>query len=156
MNVSTIAWNAEEARERHPGSRSWGHGLGSVRGRHKLSRHDALVQQTQKWVAQTFFGPMLKQMRQSPFHSTLLDGGRGGEAFSQLYDEELTNHMTRGTGSKLINAIVNKIEAKNAYAKQSRTGLNAEREGADRVRAMQRAESNLSVATRSSNVSAAF
>jgi hypothetical protein len=135
MNVSTIAWNAEEARERHPGSRSWGHGLGSVRGRHKLSRHDALVQQTQKWVAQTFFGPMLKQMRQSPFHSTLLDGGRGGEAFSQLYD---------------------KIEAKNAYAKQSRTGLNAEREGADRVRAMQRAESNLSVATRSSNVSAAF
>jgi Rod binding domain-containing protein len=156
MDVSAIAWQAREEMERHHKSTSWGHGLGSVRGRHKLSKHEALEEQTRKWVAQTFFGPMLKQMRQSPWHSTILDGGRGGDAFNEMYDQELASHMTRGAGSKLVNAIVNKIEARNAYSKQKLTGLNAEREGADRVSATRAAESNLSVATRSSNVSAAF
>ena len=74
----------------------------------------------------------------------------------RLYDQELTSHLTRGTGSKLINAIVNRIEAKNAYARQNMNAINSEREGADRVHVIRNAEANLSVATRSSNVPPAF
>ena len=45
------------------------------------AEHDQLTQQAQKWVAQTFFGTLLKQMHDSPFKSELFSGGRGGEAF---------------------------------------------------------------------------
>jgi Rod binding domain-containing protein len=83
------------------------------------SEHQQLVKQTQKWVAQTFYGTLLKQVRQSPFHSKLFEGGRGGEAFGALYDQQLAEHMARGTGQKLVNAIVNRIEAKRAYDKSS-------------------------------------
>src|SRR5215831_1175256 len=38
------------------------------------SQHERLVKQTRKWVSQTFFGTLLKQMRESPFKSDLLDG----------------------------------------------------------------------------------
>jgi Rod binding domain-containing protein len=86
------------------------------------TQHQQLVKQTQKWVAQTFYGTLLKQVRQSPFRSKLFDGGRGGEAFGALYDQQLAEHMTRGTGSKLVNAIVNRIEAKHAYDRSSRNG----------------------------------
>jgi Rod binding domain-containing protein len=84
----------------------------------KLSAHDKLVKQTQTWVAQSFFGTMLKQMRESPFKSDMLDGGRGGQAFGALYDQHLAERMSRGVGHKLVNSIVRKIEAKNAYEKQ--------------------------------------
>ncbi|HTL27620.1 MAG TPA: rod-binding protein [Tepidisphaeraceae bacterium] len=84
----------------------------------KLSAHDALTKQTQTWVAQSFFGTLLKQMRDSPFKSDILDGGRGGQAFSGLYDQHLAERMSRGVGHKLVGAIVRKIEAKNAYTKQ--------------------------------------
>ena len=81
------------------------------------SEHDRLTQQTQQWVAQTFFATLLKQMRDSPFKSQLLEGGRGGEAFGALYDQHLAEHMSRGAGSKLVNAIVSRIEARKAYGK---------------------------------------
>lgn len=79
------------------------------------SQDDRLRKQSQKWVAQTFYGTLLKQMRQSPFHSEKFEGGRGGEAFQSLYDQHLADHMARGTGRKLVDAIVKKIEAKKAY-----------------------------------------
>src|ERR1700744_2780208 len=82
-------------------------------------QHKKLVKQTQKWVAQTFYGTLLKQMRQSPFRSKLMDGGHGGEAYGSLYDQQLAEHMTRGVGMKLVNSIVKKIEAKQAYQKQA-------------------------------------
>src|SRR4051812_39219632 len=34
-----------------------------------LSEHDRLVKQSQKLVSQTFFGTLMKQMRESPFKS---------------------------------------------------------------------------------------
>lgn len=85
------------------------------------AHHDRLVQQSQKWVAQTFFGTLLKQMRDSPFKSKLFDGGRGGEAFAQMYDQKLVEHMSRGAGKKLVHALVRKLEktdAAKAYQKQ--------------------------------------
>ena len=90
------------------------------------SQHDQLVKQTQKWVAQTFYGTLLKQVRQSPFHSKLFDGGRGGQAFGSLYDQQMAEHMARGTGQKLVQQIVRRIEAKQAYRKSpGSTDLNA-------------------------------
>ena len=85
-----------------------------------LSEHDKLVKQAQIWVSQTFFGTLLKQMRESPFKSELFNGGRGGEAFGALYDEKLSERMSRGAGSKLVRSIVNKLEAASKYKKQQR------------------------------------
>jgi Rod binding domain-containing protein len=82
------------------------------------TQHDRIVGQTEKWVAQTFFGTLLKQMENSPFKSDLFSGGRGGQAFSSLYHEQLTERMARSAGSKLVNTIVRKIEATAAYQKQ--------------------------------------
>ena len=76
------------------------------------SQHDQLVDKTQKWVAQTFFGTLMKQMSDSPFKSDLFSGGRGGEAFSSLYHQQLVDRMSHAAGSKLVNGIVRKIEAK--------------------------------------------
>jgi Rod binding domain-containing protein len=83
--------------------------------------HKELVKQTQKWVSQTFFGALLKQMRNSPFKSDLLDGGRGGQAFNEMFDQQLADRMARGSGSKLVNAIVRKTEAAAAYRKHTNT-----------------------------------
>ena len=82
---------------------------------HPPTQHDQLVHQSQRLVAQAFYGPMLKQMRESPFKSKLFSGGRGGEVFSQMLDQHLADRMTRGAGSKnakhgLVHAIVRKIE----------------------------------------------
>jgi Rod binding domain-containing protein len=85
------------------------------------SAHDKLTKQAQIWVSQTFFGELLKQMRQSPFKSNLLSGGRGGEAFAGLYDQQLAQRMARGSGSKLVNAIVRKIEGRAAYKRTQTT-----------------------------------
>jgi Rod binding domain-containing protein len=84
--------------------------------------HDRLTKQAEIWVSQTFFGTMLKQLRESPFRSELFDGGRGGQAFGSLYDQHLAEHMTRGAGKKLVRSIVRKIEAKQAYARQAGSG----------------------------------
>jgi Rod binding domain-containing protein len=85
-------------------------------------QHAALVKQTEKWVATTFYGTLLKSVRNNPFKSDLLTGGEGGKAFGSLYDQQMADHMARGTGKKLVNAIVRKIEAANAYARQKGAG----------------------------------
>lgn len=89
--------------------------------------HDRLTAQAQKWVAQTFFGTLLKQMDESPFKSDLFSGGRGGEAFGSLYHQQLADRMARGAGHKLVGAIVRRIEARTAYQKQQDRNPNARR-----------------------------
>src|SRR5256714_7359718 len=84
------------------------------------SNHNKLVKQAQIWVSQTCFGTLLKQMRESPFKSEVFNGGRGGEAFGALYDQKLSERMSRGAGSKLVRSIVNKLEAASKYKKQQR------------------------------------
>lgn len=69
-----------------------------------------LFKTAQKWVGQTFFGTLLKQMHESPFKSELWSGGRGGEAFSTLYDQHLAERMARASGRPLANAIVKHIQ----------------------------------------------
>jgi hypothetical protein len=112
------------------------------------SRHDKLVAAARKWVAQSFFEPVLKQARENPFHKNRLSGGKGADTMASLQDEFLAGEMASGfsrntnnfsahttgkSGNKLVDSIVNRIEAKSAYAKQSQfSPRNMEREGADR------------------------
>ena len=88
-------------------------------------KHEELTEQTAKWVSQTFFGQMLKQMRDSPFKSKLFDGGRGGEAFQQMADQHLADSMARGTGHKLVDGIVARIEHVHAAPKAVRGKVTA-------------------------------
>jgi Rod binding domain-containing protein len=75
------------------------------------ARRKALEKHAQVLVSQTFFGTLLKQLRESPFRSELFDGGRGGQAFGSLFDQHLAERMSRGAGQKLVRAIVRKLEA---------------------------------------------
>ena len=96
------------------------------------AQHDQLVGQTQKWVSQTFFGTLLKQMADSTFKSDLFSGGRGGEAFSSLYHQQLADRMARGAGDPLVQSIVRRIEAQAAYrdqAAKSKANTNPKRVG---------------------------
>ncbi|MDB5304642.1 MAG: hypothetical protein JWM97_2191 [Phycisphaerales bacterium] len=74
------------------------------------SQHDNLVKNSQKLVAQTFFGTLLKQMHEGPFKSKIFDGGRGGQAFASMLDQHLSEHMARGSGHKLVDSMVRRIE----------------------------------------------
>jgi Rod binding domain-containing protein len=93
--------------------------LRGVRGKTTpKSQHDKLVAQTKKWVGQTFYGTMLKQMRESPFKSDLFDGGRGGQAFGAMYDQELSERLSQGAGKQLVDSIVNRIEQRSNAVRQ--------------------------------------
>jgi Rod binding domain-containing protein len=83
----------------------------------KLDPKDPLTQQAQKLVANTFYGTLMKQSRNDPFKSEMMDGGRGGEAFGEMLDQHLADHMSKGTGSKLVHSLVNKMHANSAYKK---------------------------------------
>jgi Rod binding domain-containing protein len=76
-------------------------------------------------VAQTFFGTLLKQIRNSPFKSEVLSGGRGGEAFGSLYDQHLADRMASASGRRLAQSIVRHLEKAQTKAsnESSMTGL---------------------------------
>jgi Rod binding domain-containing protein len=99
------------------------------------SKHDQLVKHSQHLVAQTFFGTLLKQMHEGPFKSKIFDGGRGGQAFSSLLDQHLSEHMARGAGHKLVDGMVRRIEKKTgtegpkAQPKKSEAQTQFERSG---------------------------
>jgi Rod binding domain-containing protein len=88
--------------------------------------HQALVNNTEKWVAQTFYGEMLKQMRNSPFRSKMFDGGEAGKTYNQMFDSELAGHLSRGAGKKLVDAIVDKIEHPQGKSKAAVDAYNAQ------------------------------
>jgi len=75
--------------------------------------------QVKNWLAQTFFGTLLKQMRDSPFKSEIFSGGRGGEAFGALYDTQLAGRMAQRIGDRIARPMVKKLEQKatEAYEK---------------------------------------
>ena len=82
----------------------------------QLADQDKVTATARKWVAQTFYGTLLRQMRNSPFKSDLFEGGRGGQAFASLLDQQLVDNMSRGTASKLTAAIARKLIGKRAPA----------------------------------------
>ena len=104
-----------------------------------LTQHQKLIVQTRKWVAMSFFEPMLEQMRNDPFRSDLMNGGSAGKAFESMFDERLSEKMASDATDTLVQSIVRKIEGSKAYAKQVRKAqqeIDSEREGADRTKAL--------------------
>ena len=72
-------------------------------------QQDKVTEMAQRWVAQTFYGTLMRQMRNSPFKSELFEGGRGGQAFAPLLDQRLIDSMSKGTAGKLSGAIARKL-----------------------------------------------
>jgi hypothetical protein len=104
---------------------------GVRKGKTDQSQHDALTEQAQKWVAQTFYGTLLKQMHDSPFKSELFAGGRGAEAFQPLMDQHLIDRMAKSSNNqKLVRGIVRQIEGRQAYRKQNAESEDQKREPA--------------------------
>ena len=96
-----------------------GTNFASHRAAAMLSPHQRqLAHQAQKWVSQTFFGTLMKQMHDSPFKSNLLNGGRGGQAFQPLMDQHLAERMSRGAGQKLVRSIVKQLEKRERGVKR--------------------------------------
>jgi len=93
--------------------------VGGAREEAQSAQHERLMQGAQRWVSQTFFGTLLKQMRESPFKSELFSGGRGGEAFAGLYDQQLADRMARASGRPLAESIVKHIEKARAKSPMS-------------------------------------
>lgn len=92
-------------------------------------KHEQLTHTAQKWVAQTFYGAMLKQMRNSPFKSELFNGGRGGEAYAAMFDQTLAERMARGQDNKLVRSIVRQILKHNEQKAEGRDRPAAHRAG---------------------------
>jgi Rod binding domain-containing protein len=77
----------------------------------QLEQHNKLVKTARTWVAQAFFGEMLKQMHNSPFKSDMLEGGRGGQVFQGQLDQKLAERMAGSrSADRLVSAMVRKIE----------------------------------------------
>jgi len=76
------------------------------------AQHAELAKHARRLVGQTFFGPMLRQMRNSPFKSELFSGGRGGDAFASLLDQHMVERMAARSGRGLAESIANRIEAR--------------------------------------------
>jgi hypothetical protein len=57
-------------------------------------------------VNQFFMGSMLKQMRNSPFKNDMFSGGKGGEAYSGLFDQRLAEHSGNRIAKSLVNSMV--------------------------------------------------
>jgi hypothetical protein len=68
-----------------------------------------LTKHVETFVASSFFGTMLKQMRESPFRSELFGGGRAGGAYDAMYHQALAERMGRGVGQSLVRSIVKRI-----------------------------------------------
>ena len=82
---------------------------------------ERLTHEAQRWVSQTFFGTLLKQMHDSPFKADWVSGGRGGEAFSTLYDQHLADRMARASGRQLVQSIVRQIQGRTQSSTTSAT-----------------------------------
>ena len=89
------------------------------------TQDDKIEAQVKNWVGQTFFGTLMKQMRDSPFKSDLFSGGRGEQAFGSMYDTHLAQRMAQKLGDRIARPIVKKFQkqAAEAYEKNSKQTL---------------------------------
>jgi Rod binding domain-containing protein len=75
-------------------------------------QHAQIQAQAEKWVSQTFYGTMLRQMNDSPFKSDLFSGGRGGQAFAPMLSQHLADRMAHAGSNKLVRSVVKAMEKK--------------------------------------------
>ena len=63
-------------------------------------------------IAQTFFGTLLKQSENNPYKDERIEGGRGGQMWNSMFHQKLAERMTRGSGQKLVKAVVKSLTRK--------------------------------------------
>jgi Rod binding domain-containing protein len=85
----------------------------------QILRHAHTRRAAEQFIGQTFFVPLFKQMRSSPFKSELFSGGRGGEVFESMLDGLLAERMGASAGSKLVDALVARIDPHTTQAMKS-------------------------------------
>jgi hypothetical protein len=90
-----------------------------------LRRRTPLRAQAEAFVAQTFFAPMFRMMRDSPFRSDVFSGGQGGRAFGSMLDGVLAERMGRGAGAELVDSIVKTFDPEVVSFLSRRTPLRA-------------------------------
>jgi len=73
------------------------------------AREKEVRQLVQKLLGQTFFGPIMKQMRSSPWKDPVMSGGRGGEAFQNMMDQKMVEQMGKSIGGPMVDAMTNQI-----------------------------------------------
>ena len=81
------------------------HGLGATQ-----PQHQQIKTLSQKLVSQAFYGTLLKQMHDSPFKSSLFEGGRGGQMFGSMLDQQLADRMAGSSANGLADAMAKRIE----------------------------------------------
>ncbi len=66
-----------------------------------------------QWVGQSFYGPMLKQARESSLspEESPFSGGRGGSAFSSMLDQRLAEGAGRNSADGLVDSIVSQLSS---------------------------------------------
>jgi Rod binding domain-containing protein len=78
---------------------------------------DKVRDRTEQWLSQTFFGQVLKQMRESPFRSELFEGGKGGRAYQSLFDQQLADRMSKSIGRSFVDVFVRQISPQSQILK---------------------------------------
>ena len=61
-------------------------------------------------VNKMFVGTMLKSMRASPFKDATMSGGKAGDAYAGLFDQNLAEHAGGGIGTKLVDTLVKQFK----------------------------------------------
>jgi Rod binding domain-containing protein len=93
------------------------------------ARHAQLEEKAQQFVATAFFGEMFRQMRESPFKSEVMSGGRAGDAYSGMLHQTLAERMGRGAGRSLVESIVKSLQkqtenqARRSFSDQSKLNV---------------------------------
>ncbi|HUW59340.1 MAG TPA: rod-binding protein [Planctomycetota bacterium] len=82
------------------------------------SGQDDLEKQVGRFVSGTFFGMMLKAMRDTVSEDGLMSGGRGEHVFRGMFDMELTERFSESSNFPLIEAAVRQLSGRAVYRKQ--------------------------------------
>jgi len=70
----------------------------------------AIEAAARKVVANSFFGTMLKQVRESSSHDKLFSGGEAGKTFRAMLDDHLADRMSDApAGRKLARVITSRL-----------------------------------------------
>jgi Rod binding domain-containing protein len=91
-----------------------------------------LRQKANHFVNMAFYGTLLREFRQAS-EPTILDGGKGSGAFTQMLDMELVDRMSQNGSSPLAEALLKQLGA----ARYSAQDLNTSASLFDAAQAME-------------------
>ena len=87
------------------------------------SPQDAKLRATaETLVNQMFMGSMLKQMRSSPFKDDTMSGGKAGDAYAGLFDQQLSAKAGGGMGKGLVDVMVKHLKGDRAAPPTTEAG----------------------------------